>query len=120
MLFDKAILDGKLSDDSEAVKLFFSGGVDSNGTEVTGIFESFDTKLESYTASSKTLSNFEKSLKTESTSLTKNKTTAQASLDARYETMTKKFAAYDAMISKINTQFSSLQMMIDSAANSDS
>jgi flagellar hook-associated protein 2 len=120
MLFDKAILDGKLSDDSEAVKLFFSGGVDSNGTEVTGIFDSFDTKLESYTASSKTLSNFEKSLKTESASLTKNKTAAQASLDARYETMTKKFAAYDSMINKINTQFSSLQMMIDSAANSDS
>ena len=119
MLFDKAILDGKLSDDSEAVKLFFSGGVDSNGTEVTGIFESFDTKLESYTASSRTLSNFEKSLKTESASLIKNKTAAQASLDARYETMTKKFAAYDSMISKINTQFSSLQMMIDSAANSD-
>ena len=120
MLFDKAILDGKLNDDSDAVKLFFSGGVNSSGTEVTGIFESFDTKLESYTASSKTLSNFEKSLKTESASLTKNKTAAQASLDARYETMTKKFAAYDAMISKINTQFSSLQMMIDAAANSDS
>jgi len=120
MVFDKTILEKKLSSDSDSVKLFFSGGTNSSGTAVTGIFDSFDTKLENYTASSKTLSNFEKSLKTESTSLTKNKTTAQASLDARYETMTKKFAAYDAMISKIETQFSSLQMMIDTAANSDS
>ena len=119
MLFDKTVLEKKLNSDSDAVKLFFSGGVNSSGTTVAGIFDSFDKKLESYTASSKTLSNFEKSLKTESTSLTKNKKTAQASLDARYETMTKKFAAYDSMISKVNTQFSSLQMMIDAAANAD-
>ena len=119
MVFDKSILDKKLTEDSDAVKLFFSGGVNSSGTTVSGIFDSFDKKLTNYTDSGKNLSNFEKSLKTEATNLTKNRTTAQASLDARYETMTKKFAAYDALISKINSQFSSLQMMIDTAANSD-
>lgn len=120
MLFDKTVLESKLSSDADSVKLFFSGGTNSEGTTVTGIFDSFDTKLEDYTASSKTLSNFEKMLKTEATNLTKSKTAAQASLDARYETMTKKFAAYDAMISKIETQFSSLQMMIDAEANGNS
>jgi flagellar hook-associated protein 2 len=119
MVFDKSILDEKLSDNSAAVKLFFSGGINSSGSAVDGIFDSFNTKLGSYTASGKNLSNFETSLKTEATNLTKNRTAAQASLDARYETMTKKFAAYDALISKINSQFSSLQMMIDAAANSD-
>lgn len=46
-------------------------------------------------------------------------TTNKANLDARYETMTKKFAAYDSMINKLNSQFSSLKMLIDAEANAD-
>jgi flagellar hook-associated protein 2 len=34
--------------------------------------------------------------------------------------MTKRFTAYDAIISKINTQFSSLEMMINAELNADS
>ena len=119
MLFDKTVLENKLSSNADSVKLFFSGGTNSEGITVSGIFDSFDKKLEDYTASSKTLSNFEKSLKTESTNLTKNKTNAQKSLDARYETLTAKYAAYDSMISKMESQFSSLKMMIDAEANAD-
>ncbi|MDD5400657.1 MAG: flagellar filament capping protein FliD [Sulfurimonas sp.] len=118
MSFDKTVLDSKLRDDPTAVRLFFSGGVDSKGVEKTGIFETIDDKMKNYTGADKLLSNYEKSLKTEATSLTKNKTSAQKSLDSRYATMTAKFAAYDSMISKLNSQFSSLKMLIDSQANS--
>ena len=38
-------------------------------------------------------------------------------LDARYEIMSKRFIAYDAMISKLNTQFTTLQQQIDMATS---
>lgn len=119
MSFDKTVLETKLREDPEAVKLFFSGGVDSKGVEKTGMFETINEKVENYTASGKLLSNFETSLKTEAKSLEKNRTNAQKTLEARYDTMSAKFAAYDSMISKIESQFSSLKAMIDAEANSD-
>jgi|LGOV01.1.fsa_nt_gb flagellar hook-associated protein 2 len=117
MSFDKSILETKLKDDSDAVKLFFTGGEDSNGNDKTGIFETIDEKLKSYTGYGKLLSTFKSDLETESKSLSESHARAQASLDARYAIMTKRFTAYDAMISKVNSQFSSLQMMIDAESN---
>ncbi len=90
MTFDKSVLETKLDEDQDAVKLFFSGGEDANGNDV----------------------------KTQGENLAKTHLSAQESLDARYAIMTRRFIAYDAMISKINSQFSSLQMMIDAEANS--
>ena len=118
MSFDKDELKSKLEADSDAVKSFFTGGKDSNGNEISGIFENIDAKLKSYTGYGKLLSSFETNLKTEGKSLSKNHLSATESLNARYAIMTKRFTAYDGMISKINAQFSSLQMMIDAEANS--
>jgi len=119
MSFDKSVLETKLIDNPDAVKEFFSGGVDANGNDTAGIFETIDEKLKSYTGYNKLLSNFESDLKEQGTNLSENYMKAVENLDSRYEIMTKRFIAYDAIISKINAQFSSLQMMINAEANAD-
>lgn len=119
MSFDQSTLEAKLNDDPDAVKLFFVGGLDSDGNDKTGIFETINEKLNSYTGYGKLLSSFEENLKSDGENLAENHFNAQASLDARYDIMVKRFIAYDAIISKINSQFSSLQMMIDAEANAN-
>jgi len=117
MSFDSTVLEAKLEDDPDAVKLFFTGGTDDDGSDRKGIFETIDEKLKNYTGYGNLLSTFATDLKTEGTNFSDSHTKAQASLDARYEIMSKRFIAYDAIISKINAQFSSLQMMIDAESN---
>ncbi|MCW9026047.1 MAG: flagellar hook protein, partial [Thiovulaceae bacterium] len=91
-----------------------------NGYDKTGIFESIDEKIKSYTGYGQQLSNFESGLKSEAQNLLENLTRAQETLESRYEIMTKRFTAYDSMISKLNSQFSSLQMIINAESNSNS
>ncbi|MCK9492384.1 MAG: flagellar filament capping protein FliD [Sulfurimonas sp.] len=119
MSFDKSKLETQLSEDPDAVKLFFTGGTDANGIDKTGFFEMVDEKIKSYTGYGKMLSNFESSIKNESTNLRENLIRSQESLNTRYEIMTKRFTAYDGMISRLNSQFSSLQMMISAELNSN-
>jgi len=117
MSFNKSVLETKLEDDPAGVELFFTGGTNSSGTEVNGIFENINEKINNYTGYGKLLSTFGSDLKTEGENLTDSYIHAKESLDTRYEIMTKRFIAYDAIISKINAQFSSMQMMINAEAN---
>jgi len=118
MSLDKSALEKKLNNDPASVKLFFTGGTDTNGNEKTGIFNKIDDKIKSYTGYGKMLSNFETGLKTEATNLNDSYTRAKESLESRYAIMTQRFTAYDGMISKLNAQFSSLQMMISAETSS--
>jgi flagellar hook-associated protein 2 len=118
MTFDKSVLESKLASNPDTVKLFFTGGVDSSGNTKTGLFVNINDKLNSYTGYGKALSTFETSLQTDAQNLSDKKLSAQASLDARYEIMTKRFTAYDSIISRLNSQFSSLQQMIDAQSSS--
>ena len=120
MSFDKSVMETKLAEDPDGMKLFFTGGTDSNGNDKTGIFEMIDDKIKSYTGYGQMLSNFETGLKTEGTSLSESYSRAVELLNTRYEIMEKRFTAYDSMISQLNSQFSSLQMMISAEVNSDS
>jgi len=119
MTLDKTTLESKLSTNPDAAKLFFTGGLDSNGNTQTGLFTNINDKLKSYTGYGKALSTFETSLKTDASSLSDRKLSAQASLDARYEIMTKRFTAYDGIISRLNSQFSSLQQIISAQTNTN-
>ena len=119
MTFDKSVLESKLSTDPNGTKLFFTGGVDSNGKTKTGLFTEVNDKLKSYTGYGKLLSTFETNLKTDATNLSEKNSRAQASLDTRYEIMTKRFTAYDGIISKLNAQFSSLQQIISAQFSSN-
>jgi flagellar hook-associated protein 2 len=109
-----ANLEKKLSDDPEGMKELFSGSYDEDYNATDGFFDLINNKLEEYTGSGKLLSNYETSLETEAKNLAQSRTSALESLNVRYDTMAARFAAYDAIISKINSQFASLQMMIDS------
>jgi len=112
MTFDKSVLDSKLASDSDAVKSFFTGGIDNNGNTTTGLFTTIDDTLKSYTGYGKLLSTFDTNLKTDATNLSERKNILQASLDSRYEIMTKRFTAYDSIISKLKSQSSSLLQII--------
>jgi flagellar hook-associated protein 2 len=116
MSFDKSVVESKMQDDQDAVKKFFTSSYDDDGNKSVGIFENIDEKLKSYTGYGKLLSTFEDGVKTEGKNLEKRYSAAQASLDTRYAIMTKRFTAYDSMISRTNSMFSSLQMMIDQAS----
>jgi flagellar hook-associated protein 2 len=118
MSFNKSVMEEKLNTDSDSIKDFFTGSVDEDGNKTSGIFEDIDDKLKGYTGYKKLLSNFEDDLKTEGKNLSKAHLSASESLDARYAILTKRFIAYDSVISKINAQFSSLQMMINAEVNS--
>jgi len=110
--FDQSVIDSKLSSDSKDVESFFRGTSDTT----TGFFSSFNDKLGNLiTGSNSTLDIFSKNLENEKKSLTTEKTTTAKRLDAKYDTMVARFAAYDSIIGRLNAQFQSLSMMIEAS-----
>ncbi len=108
MSLDSSVFNEKFTSNPEAMELFFSGD-----SETDGIFTKLDDRLNEYTGYNKLLSNFSDQISSLQTNTTDQYDKQKASLDNRYEIMTTKFIAYDAMISRMNSQFSSFQMMID-------
>ncbi|MBN2896300.1 MAG: flagellar filament capping protein FliD [Campylobacterales bacterium] len=114
----------RFNSDPEAAQLFFSGEtkIDSfgNAVYVNGIFDDLDTTLNAYTNSSsgsfKTMSD---GLTTDLKSLQNNYTRTVELLTARYDAMTAQFVQYDAIISKLNNQFSVLNNMIQAQLNAN-
>ena len=53
----------------------------------------------------------------EKKTLDKEKEKTQKTLDAKYATMEERFLAYDKIISKLNSEFSSLKSMIEAEYN---
>jgi flagellar hook-associated protein 2 len=119
MTFTKSEFDTKMSSDATGLEAFFSGATSESGEYTEGIFGNINTLLDSYTSSSGLMSNLLDGSKTETKALKEERTRAADLLTARYDTMTARFAMYDAIISKLNSQFSSLQMQIDAMANSN-
>ena len=117
MTFNKTTLEGKLESDQESVKKFFTTTTDSSGKETVGFFNTLDDKVKQYTKYGGLLSNFDSGLTKESHNLEDARKKAQDSIDTKYNIMTKQFIAYDSMINRVNSSFSSLQMMIDAEAN---
>jgi len=121
MTFDKTVFTKKMDADPEGTEAFFSGKttVNSVGSETytKGVFTSLSDLMTSYVGSSGTVTNLVTDTKSATTSLNEERAKAVKLLETRYETLTAKFAAYDSMISKLNSQFSALQQQIDAAAN---
>lgn len=123
MTLDKAVFTAKFNSDPDGAEGFFSGKstISSTGVETytKGVFTSLNDLLKGYTSSSGLMSNLTLASKAETTSLTEERTKQNKLLDARYATMQARFAAYDSMISKLNSQFSSLKQQIDAQANAN-
>ncbi len=119
--FDTNAFDTKMVENPIAMADYFSGKttVNANGTTKTteGVFTTLFNNLNNLTKSNGVLSNLTNGLKTEATTLTSDRTRAVAALNARYDTMTQQFIAYDAIISNLNNQFSSLSQQISMAVN---
>ncbi len=108
MSLDNDVFAKKYVTDASAMELFFSG----NST-TDGIFTKLNTKMDSYMGYEKLMSSFSNNLDSNKENLVERHTQQKASLDARYAIMQTKFIAYDAIISRLNSQFSSMQMMIN-------
>jgi len=86
-------------------------------TTTDGVFTSLNNLFDTYTSSKGLISNLTDAAKTATTSLNDQRTKATALLTARYDTMSAKFAAYDSMISKLNSAFAPLLQTINAANN---
>ena len=107
MSLDNDVFAKKFVTDPEGMELFFSGN-----SETDGIFTQLDNKMTEYTGYKKLLSNFSDQLKYNQTSVTEQYDKQKASLDSRYEILTQRFIAYDAIISRTNAEFSAMESLI--------
>ncbi len=112
--FNRSDFDTQMDKDPENVMKFFSG----ESLDDKGVFDLIDEKLESYTKfNTGILAVLSEGIKKEQESLQDNYTRSMELLNKRYDSLTERFIAYDAIISKLNAQFSSLQMQIQAAIN---
>ncbi len=89
-----------------------------DSTSRDGFFTKFDDLLNQYISGTDSIFGlFGAQLDTEKTSLTKQRAKSVASLDKKYETMATRFAAYDLIISQLNTQFETLSQQIKASYN---
>jgi flagellar hook-associated protein 2 len=114
MSLDNDVFAEKYVTDAEGMELFFSG----NST-TDGIFTKLDDKMTEYMGYDKLMSTFSDGLDKAKEALVSQYDKLKTSLDDRYAIMTKRFIAYDAIINRINSQFSSLEMMINAEMNKD-
>lgn len=118
MTFNSATFLAKFKEDTSASEVFFSGSttIDSYGNDTTtdGVFTSLNKLLARY---DKTMTSLTTNSSNELISLNQNKKRSQALLEARYDSMTARFIQYDSIISRLNTQFISLQQQISAMVN---
>lgn len=125
MTYNASTFTTKFNADTTASEQFFSGQTiyDTNGnikSHVDGVFTQLNTFNERYmgiTGTSGVINMFKTASDDALTTLTKEKTKAQALLDARYETMAARFSEYDTMMAKLNNQFATLSQQISMAVN---
>lgn len=117
---DNSVFEEKLSSDANDVEDYFRATTREDLTTSDGFFTQFNTLLGEYiTGKNSILTLYQANLVKENSTLNTNKDTAIARLDSRYDILTTKFAAYDSIISQLNTQFETLSMMIEESYNSD-
>jgi len=104
---DKTKLNEMLSENPANVQAFLAGGtfIKSDGSEVelSGAFVEMEEKVEEYTKYNATLDRYKNLLSENIESLTEQRTKALERLTTKYEIMAKQFAAYDAVITQLNS-----------------
>lgn len=116
---DKSVIDAKLDDNAANVEAFFTGGdyIDNGTTTtLTGAFVDMSTRLGAYTDYNGMLDQFQTSISDRISSLEDNKQNITDRLDSKYETLKKQYAAYDAMIARLNNA-SSMFIQMANAQN---
>lgn len=116
MSFNSTTFTAKFNEDPSASENFFSN-IDDDAATQDGVFSRLKELMERYTGTNGIMSNLTTGSDNDLKSLNANKSRSQALLNARYESMTARFIQYDAIISKLNNQFSSLLQQIQMAVN---
>jgi flagellar hook-associated protein 2 len=121
MSFNSSTFSAKFNEDTTKAERFFSGAsdIDSNGniTVVDGLFTSLKDKMNQYIGTNGLISTLTTASENEAKSLLQEHTKAKDLLTSRYDTLTARFIQYDAIISRLNNQFSSLQQQIEMTIN---
>lgn len=119
--FNSSTFISKFNADPNASEAFLSmsTSVDVNGNSSTtdGLFTTLNTMLDHYTKSSGIIKTLTTGSDDALKALNTNKTRVQELLSARYEAMTARFVQYDAIMTKLTNQFSSLKNQISMAIN---
>ena len=98
---------------------FKSGTIQGTTESTIGTFSKFNDLLNNYiNGENATLNLLSSRFENENDSLTKEKISTIQNLDNKYEVMANRFAAYDSIIGKLNTQFNALSMMIEQSYKS--
>ena len=120
MSFSSTDFDTKMAANPDAMANYFSGQttIDTYGNAHTtdGVFNTLYNNINNLTATNGTLTALSTGLTTDATSLQTNKTNTVALLNSKYATMTSQFIAYDAIMTNMTNQFSSLSQQISAAA----
>jgi flagellar hook-associated protein 2 len=115
MSINKNVFNTEMDKNSKNVEAFLVGGTFTNAdlttTVVTGAFNEIALTVEGYTAYNANLDQFKNSITEKISVLDDRKLKAVERLDARYEILKKQFAAYDLMISKLNSASSMFTQM---------
>ena len=116
MTFDNNKFNEAMKKDPESLEKFFRGSTKTvNGKDVVveGLFSKinnlFKDNIDSSTGS---LTYLEQSISKNKKSFQKEYEKTKLQLDARYEIMTKRYAAYASKIGKLNSNFSTINMII--------
>jgi len=121
LVFHPSDFDKKMDEDPQNVQTFFTGKTtfDKYGNEVVekGVFDKLNDKLQNYIGFNGSMQVLSDGLNTEHKNLDTNYKNSLKLLNSRYDSMTQRFIEYDAIISKLNNQFSVLQQQIDMAVN---
>lgn len=113
---DKDVLNAKIDENPANAMAFLSGGTytnpDSSTTQKKGAFNEMLDKVDSYLGSGKVLDGYKKSTDDNLAMYNDRKDAATKRLDARYDILKKQYAAYDAMIAKLNSASQMFNQMI--------
>lgn len=114
---DKTIINNKMDANINNFEAFFSGGNYDNGngttTTLTGAFDELTTQLGQYTKTNAFLSQFRDSITENISTLEDRQQSIIDRLDSKYKTMSKRFTAYDVMMTKINNMSNSFIQMVN-------
>lgn len=122
MSIDKDMLNDRLDDGAVNFEAFFSGGTytkDDNSTvELEGVFNEMFEIIESYTEYNGILDDYQSTLTENISAYEDRKAIEIENLNDKYETMEKRFIAYDLMMSKISSASSMFAQMVNTETDS--
>ncbi|EHQ5395662.1 flagellar filament capping protein FliD [Campylobacter coli] len=97
----------------------FNVSITSKPIEGKGIFSKLKATLQEMTGKDGSITKYDEGLTNDIKSLNASKTSVQAMIDTRYETMANQWLQYESILNKLNQQLTTVTNMINAANNSN-